>query len=578
MTSEAGNTLQQAMQAFEAAWQQNDRAALNAALSSLQQRDPAHAWTHFARGLLARLDQQPQRAVAAFEAALRADPQSWETWLALGQLQLQQSQLTAAIQSLAQASQLRPDCLSAWEFLVRALLLRGDHATLQAVLQDLLHPDWPGQLPRKQLFDPEHFQRLRCIWASYYLLNRFAQPDCSQAEINALLARWGQSFPASQAPSLHLPAREAERPLRIGWVSKEWFSPVSQRIFWPLLAFYDAQNYTVTVYADDTYAGEMPEQPPALLQVHHSKDWDTEHFCTQVQADGIDILVDLSGLFNPLRLDALRCRPAPVQISAATNPPFSSGLPEVSWRWSDPILSPPERCRGYLEQTHYLPSFIGWQPPAESPEPGAPPCLKQGFISFGALASANKLNAEVLQLWGQLLASLPEAQLRLKSPLYADPASCEAILQSLEAAGCQRRQVHFDSGDGSLQGQLAFLQGCDILLDSFPYAGALSTCDAFWMGVPVLSLRDSRRLAQCMHQQVGTASAWLADSPAHWLALGQQAARQPELLRHWRQQLRPMLLASAIGQIERHAAEQQAIYRQLWRQWCLSDYNNSYAD
>ncbi|MBF2052314.1 MAG: tetratricopeptide repeat protein [Candidatus Sericytochromatia bacterium] len=574
MTSEASQALQQAMQAFEAAWQAADRAALNAALSSLQQIDPAHAWTHFARGMLARLDQQPRQAISAFEAALRAEPQSWEAWLVLGQLQLQQSQLTAAIQSLAQASRLRPDCLSAWESLVRALLLRGDHTTLQALLQDLLHPDWPGQLPQKHLFDPEHFQRLRCIWASYYLLNRFAQPDCTQAEINALLARWGQSFPASQPPALHLPSRKAERPLHIGWVSNEWFSPVAQRIFWPLLAFYDASNYTVTVYADDAQSGEMPARPRALKQVHHSKDWDTEQFCRQIHADAIDILVDLSGLFNPLRLDALRCRPAPLQISAATNPPFSSGLPEVSWRWSDKLLSPPEMCTAYLEQTHYLPSFIGWQAPPESPEPVAPPCLHNGFISFGALASANKLNAEVLQLWGQLLARLPEAQLHLKSPLYADPPSCEAILQSLTAAGCQRRQIHFESGDGSLQGQLAFLKRCDILLDSFPYAGALSTCDAFWMGVPVLSLRDSRRLAQCMHQQVGTASAWLADSPEHWLALGQQAARQPAQLNTWRQQLRPMLLASPIGQIEQHAAEQQASYRQIWRQWCLSDYNS----
>lgn len=579
MTSEASSAaaLQAAMQAFEAAWQQDNVPGLQHSLSQLQALAPAHAWSHFASGMLARRLQNPAAAASAFAAAVAAEPPFWEAWQALGQIQLQQGLLTQAIQSLGQASQLRPDCLSSWEQLVRALLLRGDHPTLQALLQDLLHPGWPEQLPQRGLFDPAHFAQLRCVWASYYLLSRFAQSDCSLTEIQALLARWGQSFPASQPPVLHLPGRDPERPLQIGWVSREWFSPVSQRMFWPLLAFYDPEVFPVTVYADDEHAGEMPAAPPALKRLHHSAGWDTRTFCQQVAADGIDILVDLSGLFNPLRLDAFRCRPAPLQITVATNPPFSTGLPEIGWRWSDTLLSPPETAMGYLERSVYLNQFFCWQPPSGSPAVTPAPCRRNGFISFGGLASANKLNPAVLRLWGQLMGSLPTARLRLKSAHYADPPCRAAVLQQLEAGGCRREQVSFSSEHG-LAEQLAFLQDCDLILDSFPYAGALSTCDAFWMGVPVLSLRDERRLAQCIHSHVGTAADWLAESPAQWLAFGQRAARDPALLSHWRQRLRPMLLASPLGQIARHAAEQQTSCRQLWRQWCHSDYNSSHAD
>lgn len=575
MTSEAIWTEQ--MRAFEAAWQQRNFAAAALCLHSLQALNPHHHWTYFAQGMYARLQEDSSQARACFQAAVRAAPHFWEAWLELGQQQYQAGELSAAIHSLSQVCQLRPDCLKAWEHLIRCLVLRGDHPSLQAVLNDLLHPAWPASLPLQTYFDSQRYHRFHPVWASFFLLSRFAEPHCPQSEINALLARWAHVFPPSQTPYVHVPDRDSERLLRIGWVSREWFTPVSQRMFWPLLAAYDAAAYQVVIYADDDQPGEMPKGF-GDVDLRLSQAWDTGRFCQQVRTDAIDILVDLSGQINPLRLDAFRCRPAPIQLTAATNPPFSTGIPEIGWRWSDSYLTPPAWQLGFLEQTLYLDSFFCWQPPADSPAVPPQPCLTRGHLRLGALASANKINTGVLKLWGQLLQLLPEAELYLKSPLYRDPLAREASLQALAQSGCRRTQVHFETDTLNVQSQLSFLSHCDLILDTFPYAGALSTCDAFWMGVPVLSLQDERRLAQSIHRHVGTAEAWLAETPEQWLKQGLKAAQNPHYLAHWRQKLRPLLLASPLGQIERHAQQQQASYRQLWRQWCQSDYNKEHAD
>jgi protein O-GlcNAc transferase len=210
-----------------------------------------------------------------------------------------------------------------------------------------------------------------------------------------------------------------------------------------------------------------------------------------IHAAGVHVLIDLSGHTAHNRLPLFAHRPAPVQVTwlgyFAT-----TGVAEIDYLLADPISVPPEHESHFSETIWRLPDTrLCFTPPRDAPGVSPLPALANGFITFGSFQNLAKLNDEVLALWARVLAAVPTARLRLQSKQLADAAVRQRLGQRLQDAGIAADRVSMH-GSAPRDAYLAAHAEVDLILDSFPFPGGTTTCEALWMGVPTLTLAGDR--------------------------------------------------------------------------------------
>ena len=204
-----------------------------------------------------------------------------------------------------------------------------------------------------------------------------------------------------------------------------------------------------------------------------------------IRADGIDILVDLVGHMKGHRLSVFARKPAPVQISA-WGEPTGTGLKAMDYIFSDLTLIPPAKRALLTEKVADLPNYIGFWSPEPLPEPNPLPALTRGYVTVGSFNRISKVLPTVLQCWAAILRALPNSRLVLKDRLL-DPASQQApILGALANEGIAPDRVTI-LDQGARTSHFAAYHDLDIALDPFPHSGGMTTLDALWMGVPVVT-------------------------------------------------------------------------------------------
>ena len=205
----------------------------------------------------------------------------------------------------------------------------------------------------------------------------------------------------------------------------------------------------------------------------------------RIRNDGIDILVDLALHTADNRLLVFARKPAPVQVTML-GMPSTTGLATMDYRLTDPHLDPPGATDGdYTEQSIRLPhGYWCYQPPEEAPLVRVLPALSNGFITFGCLNQFAKVSRPALQVWVNILQSLPTARL----VIHSDPGShLEAVRRLFQDGGIAPDRVEFAARVPRLR-YLDRYHDLDLSLDPFPYNGGISTMDSLWMGVPVVTL------------------------------------------------------------------------------------------
>lgn len=534
-------------------------------LAAMRRADARHPLTWLAQARYEQARQSPEQACSSLERALVADPQLFDAWLSLGQLRAQLRQYSAALQALQRALSLRPLQMQALELLLALLQLTGDIPAVQACLRLLLDETLERQ-PAFADLTPAQQQALlqrRPAWAALEIVNAFSWEPLSRRQLNLRLHNWRARFAVGLGPlSGHghlLP--DAERPLRVGYVSNEWQNPTLRHVFFGPWQHADRSRFVAYAYADDG-SESLPEALQGCFAgLRPTVGLDDWGFYQRIQADAIDILVDLSGFFNARRLPALLRKPAPVQINAGFNPPFGLHLPCYDALLSDAGLLPPELIATEREPLLYLPAFFCWQPPQTSPPvPAARPGLR-----LGAAASANKLSDASLQLWARVLQALPEARLTLKNQVYRDAGVCQRLAARFARLGGDVSRLDFED-NRQRDDLISFFAECDLILETWPYGGALSVCDACWAGVPMPGLAGEFRLAEAVRSLLDSLDLLAADTEAY-LALVVTLARDPQRRALLRRVLPQRLLASPVCD---HRGQMQALeahYRALWRSW-----------
>jgi len=288
----------------------------------------------------------------------------------------------------------------------------------------------------------------------------------------------------------------------------------------------------------------------------------------RIRADGIHILVDLAGHTGLNRLPVFAWRPAPIQVSwlgyFAT-----TGLPTIDYFIADEVGAPRELHDQFVEKIAYLPDTrLCFSPPADAGPVATLPALTRGYVTFATFQNMAKINASVLAAWSAILLAVPTARLRMQNKSLDDPELRAAMPERLQAAGIDPMRVDL-VGSMPRANYLRAHDDIDIILDTFPYPGGTTTCEALWMGVPTLTLCGDTLLARQGASLLHAArlDSWIAATPDDYVRLATQWSRQPEALAALRMGLREQVGNSPLFDGARFAKTLARTWHSLWQQW-----------
>lgn len=348
------------------------------------------------------------------------------------------------------------------------------------------------------------------------------------------------------------------RPLRLGFVSADFrWHPVGRFLAGPLREL-DRDKFSVYCYANQRGADDYAAQRLLPYAEHWNviADWPDEAVAERIAADEIDILIDLSNHTVGNRLGVFARRPAALQATWIGFP-GTTGLFTMHRMITDSVQTPPD-AEEYTEVPLRLPT-VAWcyDPPEDMPEPAPPPCLVGDGITFGSFNNPSKLCDELLACWARILHQLPNARLLLKFRGLDDPLTRSRLLDSFNRQGVATDRIDLES-DSPFVEMMAAYSRVDVALDSFPFNGGTTTCDALWMGVPVLSVAGrsmAGRLGASFLSAIGEADDLLAADVDDYIARAVALASDPDRLASLRQRLRPAMANSPLTDAKKFTRE-----------------------
>ena len=390
-------------------------------------------------------------------------------------------------------------------------------------------------------------------------------------DVRRELERWNarHARPLHGRTARHAGTALPGRPLRVGYVSPDFRDHV---VGWNMISWvghHDREYFHVTAYSGAAHPDAITQRLRGAVQAWRDiSAMPDDEVARQVAADGIDILVDLAQHTSGNRLLVFARRPAPIQV-AWLGYPGSTGLEAMDCRLSDPFLDTDGSIGDYSEQTLRLPrTYWCYQPGGETPEPGSPPLSRNGFVTFGCLNQFQKVSVASLDLWREILNAVPESRLLLHAP----PGSArERVSAHLATGVIDPGRIHFVSRM-PWDRYIRTYQQIDVALDPFPYCGGVTTCDALWMGVPVITLAGRGGVSRSGVSILNNAGLpeLVAATPERYLEIAQALAADPARIVRLRQALRLRLTNSPLMDPAQFAAGLEAAYRQLWREGAYS--------
>jgi len=327
---------------------------------------------------------------------------------------------------------------------------------------------------------------------------------------------------------------------------------------------HDRNRFSTTCYSGvacpDAMTDELRRQVNRWRNVRKLSD---DQLASIIREDRIDILVDLSLHLRGNRLLTFARKPAPIQVTWLAYS-STSGLQAMDYRFTDPYLDPdlPKRNEMYVERSVRLKSFWCYQPPADSPDVTDPPCRANEFVTFGCFNNFCKVTSETLELWRRILQQIPDSRLLLHAP---EGSPRQRVLDVLNV-GIDRIQF---VGRVSHEAYLRAHSSIDMALDPSPCTGGTTTCDALWMGVPVVSLVGDTAVARSGLSILSRAGLGelATHSPDQYVAMAFRLAKDIEWLSHLRTTLRNRLLASPLLNAAAFTEDVESNYRAMWLEY-----------
>lgn len=521
-------------------------------LTRLIARNPSNADAHTQLGRLFMDQDRNREANDSLAAALQVDPEHVEALTLMGVLMIKFCQFDDALTALQRALARKPENALVLNNLGRARKMMGQHEEALAWFRRALE------------LEPSS----TCVIDNYlFALNYCAEidPDFIAAEHCRLACHYSDpGIPAA-------PRREAvsDRPLKIGYISADFYTHSVTYFLEPILQNHDYRRFEIYCYStgatEDETTGRLKSFPCVWRSMHCSS---PAEIASRVREDGIDILVDLSGHTANNRLAIFAARSAPVQVTW-TGYPNTTGLPAMDYFLTDALCDPPGMTdRLYSERLWRLPrTFCCYLPPMEFPPITASPADENGFITFGSFNNFAKVTEQQLRLWGRILANVPGSRLYLKSMALGDRSVKESVLRTFRSEGVDPERVTMRTVTKTPLEHLQEYARVDIALDTYPYHGTTTTCEALWMGTPVITMAGRThvsRVGVSILSQIGC-SQWVADNEEDYVRLAVSLAADRLGLEAWRVQLREKMAKSPLMDAAGVTKEVEEAFTEMFR-------------
>ncbi|MEI8259777.1 MAG: tetratricopeptide repeat protein, partial [Deltaproteobacteria bacterium] len=490
----------------------------------------------------------------AFEQAVKVEPRRVEAHTILGSAYLSLGRCTEACECFETALALRPGDAPTLGNLARALRTMGRTGEAVARFRESLaaepHPGTHSNLLYTLQFDEE------------------TTPEEVYAEHRRWNTQWAEPLRATVTPVARdvVPGHR----LRIGYLSADLKGHAVACFFEPVLEAHDRSAFEVFCYADvrgpDATTERLRAKSEHWVPVTGLSD---DALADRIRHDGIDLLFDLAGHTGQHRLAVFARRPAPVQLTWIGYP-NTTGLDAMDHRITDAIADPPGASDSlHCERLLRLPeTFSCYRPPDDAPVVAPLPARAAGFVTFGCFNNPAKLGGSTLRAWGTLLGRVAGSRLHLRGRAYEDAATVSRVRELFAVTGVDPMRVDFDPRELSVRDHLKAYARVDVALDPFPYNGTTTTCEALWMGVPVLTIAGAShagRVGASLLTHVGLPE-WIA--PEAGLLAGCGAALVADLtaLESLRAGLRARVRVSPLCDAPRFVRHLEQALLTVWRE------------
>ena len=488
-------------------------------------------------------------AQTSYRHALKIKPDFAEVHNNLGSVLKELGKMDAAVSSYRKAIQIKPDYAEAYSNLGIALQDIGQHDDALANYRRALalKPDFVDA-QTNLLFTLNYTVHT----PEYCLEEAQKYGRMTDKKVTAQFSSWSCT-------------KNPER-LRVGMVSGDLHNHPVGHFLESVLAQIDPTHIELIAYPTDTQVDELTIRIKpyfsAWKSLHSLSD---EAAARLIHADGVHVLLDISGHTGKNRLPIFSWKPAPVQASwlgyFAT-----TGLAEMDYLLADETGVPEANRKDFSETLWYLPDTrLCFTAPEDGLRIASLPALQNGYLTFGCFQNLAKVGNEVLTVWGKIFASLPNAKLRWQCKQLADPTVAAQFAERLQRHGIAPARVSLH-GAVSRDAYLAAHAEVDIILDTFPYPGGTTTCEALWMGVPTFTLAGDTLLARQGASLLTAAGLpdWVANSTTEYIAQAIALAGDLPKLATLRAGLRQQVRASSLFDAQRFARN---LEEALWGMW-----------
>lgn len=525
--------------------------SLNRALSI----KPDYAAALANRAVALRELQRFDEALADGNRAITLAPDDANGWLARASILLQIQQIAQASHDCEKALAIAPDSIQA--HLVLGLCLAG-LGRIEEALASFdraldIQPDFQSAISNKIFTldfmadaSVEQHQQARQIWWE---------------RIGAKIA--------SEAAGPHDNDRDPDRRLVLGYVSSDFNAHSAAFIFKPVLQHHDRAQFEIVCYSCSSKMDATTGEFQGIAdRWRDASQWTDDRLAVEIRADGVDILIDLSGHTRGNRLGVFARKPAPIQVHGWGHG-TGTGLPTIDYLFSDPVAIPFAVRHLFAETVVDLPCFVTLTPLPAAIDRAPTPAISNGFVTFGVFNRISKISDEAAEVWSRILERVPGSRLLIKDVALDDQLVRDNLLARF--AACRLPAERVDLLGATLRSEhLASFNRVDICLDPFPQNGGVSTWEALQMGVPVVAKLGSSlpsRAAGSILTALGLPD-WVTDSHEAYVEIAASRAAEIGDLDRLRRELPGRINAAAAGNPVSYARAVDDAYRAMWQRYC----------
>ena len=481
---------------------------------------PNYAWALTNLGNLLEKKSRFNEAEASYRRAIELNADFAPAHNNLGQLLKDLGRLDEAMPCYRRATDLAPDSASV-------------HSNLLAVMQYCPGITLPELFAAHCEYDRRHAAPLRAAWHPHENL------------------------------------RDPDRPLRLGLVSPHFASHPVGHFLVRALENLDRGEFEIIGYSDTRASDAMTERlRAAMTGWRDTSAFSDEQLTERIREDRIDILFDLAGHTSGNRLLVFARKPAPIQITWLDYV-GTTGLSAMDYILGDPREIPPEAEPWYREKVLRMPDdYICFDPPPNAPPVGPLPALASGRVTFASFNIPPKTTPEIVRVWARILAAVPGSRLVLKNRGFDAGPTNARYRRMFEEGGISHDRVEF-LGWSPQHELLASYNRVDVALDTFPYNGGLTTCEALWMGVPVVTCPGEIFASRhgLAHLTAAGAHETIARNLDDYVQVAVSLAGDLARLARMRSRLRDRVAGSPLCDGKRFAGHFSDLLRGVWRKW-----------